>query len=264
MKVSRHARTLSPNPSPVKGEGSGVSRSATFTFTAMQTRQSCRWHVLATTDALEQDATARILHAAQQAIARAGAFHLVLAGGSTPRRIYRALAQSAPDWANWHVWFGDERCLPPHDPERNSRMAADAWLDQVPIPPVQIHPIPAELGPVAAANGYAQVLAGLGDFDLVLLGLGEDGHTASLFPGHEWGTEATAPAVLAVFDAPKPPAERVSLSARRLAAARQVLFIVSGTGKQPAVAEWRAGAAIPAAAIAIASGVDVLLDFQPD
>lgn len=264
MIISRHARTLSPNPSPVKGEGSGVSRSASFTFKAMRTRQSCRWHVLANTDALEQDATARILHAAQQAIARAGAFHLVLAGGSTPRRIYRALAESAADWASWHVWFGDERCLPPQDPERNSRMAADAWLDQVPIPPLQIHPIPAELDPVVAANSYAQILAGLGDFDLVLLGLGEDGHTASLFPGHEWGAEATAPAVLAVFDAPKPPAERVSLSARRLAAARQVLFIVSGAGKQPAVAEWRADAAIPAAAIVPASGVDVLLDFQPD
>lgn len=230
-------------------------------LTAMQTRQSCRWHILADTDALEQDATARILHAAQQAIARAGAFHLVLAGGNTPRRVYRALARSSVDWPHWHVWFGDERCLPPQDPERNSRMAADAWLDQVPIPPAQIHPIPAELGAVAAANAYAQMLAGLGDFDLVLLGLGEDGHTASLFPGHDWGIGATAPDVLAVFDAPKPPPERVSLSAHRLAAARQVLFIVSGAGKQAAVADWRAGAAIPAAAIAPAAGVDVLLDI---
>ena len=226
----------------------------------MQTRQSCRWHVLATTDALEQDATARILHAGEQAIARAGAFHLVLAGGSTPRRIYRALAQSPADWANWHVWFGDERCLPPADPERNSRMAADAWLDQAPIPPGQIHPIPGELGAVAAANAYAQILAGRGDFDLVLLGLGEDGHTASLFPGHDWGAGDTAPDVLAVCDAPKPPPERVSLSARRLAAAREVIFLVSGTGKQPAVADWQAGAEIPAAAIAPGAGVDVLLD----
>lgn len=228
---------------------------------AMQTRQSCRWHILADPDALEQAATARILQAAQQAIARAGAFHLVLAGGSTPQRVYRALARSSVDWPNWHVWFGDERCLPPHDPERNSRMAAQAWLDHVPIPPAQIHPIPAELGAVAAANAYAQTLAGLGDFDLVLLGLGVDGHTASLFPGHDWGAGAAAPNVLAVFDAPKPPPERVSLSARRLAAARQVIFLVSGAGKQAAVADWQAGTAIPAAAIAPASGVDVLLDF---
>jgi len=227
----------------------------------MQTRQVCRWHILADPDALEQAATARILQAAQQAIARAGTFHLVLAGGNTPRRIYRELSRKATDWSRWHVWFGDERCLPPADPERNSRMASDAWLDQVPIPPGQIHPIPAELGAVAAANAYAATLAGLGDFDLVLLGLGEDGHTASLFPGHDWGADADAPDVLAVFDAPKPPPERVSLSARRLAAAREVIFLVSGTGKQAAVANWQAGAVLPAAAIVPASGVDVLLDF---
>lgn len=228
---------------------------------AMQTQQVCRWHILANPDALAQDATAHILQAGEQAIARAGAFHLVLAGGSTPRRIYRALTRSTADWSRWHVWFGDERCLPPADPERNSRMALDAWLDQVPIPPGQIHPIPAELGAVAAAQAYAETLAGRGDFDLVLLGLGEDGHTASLFPGQDWGTGAAAGDVLAVFDAPKPPPERVSLSARRLAAAREVIFLVSGTGKQPAVADWQAGAEIPAAAIAPASGVDILLDF---
>jgi len=226
-----------------------------------QTRQLCRWHALADAGALERVATTRILQAAQQAIARAGAFHLVLAGGSTPRRIYRALSQSAADWSAWHVYFGDERCLSPADSERNSRMAADAWLDHVPIPPTRIHPIPGELGAAAAATAYAQTLGGLGDFDLVLLGLGEDGHTASLFPGHDWGSAADAPDVLPVFAAPKPPPERVSLSARRLSAARQVIFLVSGTGKQSAVAAWRAGMAIPAAAIAPAVGVDILLDF---
>jgi 6-phosphogluconolactonase len=144
-------------------------------------------------------------------------------------------------------------------------MAEQAWLDHVSIPPSQIHTIPAESGAAAAANTYAQSLAGLGNFDLVLLGLGEDGHTASLFPGHKWGTEADAPDVLPVFNAPKPPAERVSLSARRLAATGQTIFLVSGTGKQSAVAAWRAGTAIPAAAIAPAAGVDILLDFTlPD
>ena len=227
------------------------------------TPQLCRWHALADADALERAATAQVLQAAQQAIARAGAFHLVLAGGGTPRRIYRALRQSPADWSRWHVYFGDERCLPPGDPERNSRMAAESWLDHVAIAPARIHPIPAELGATAAAAAYAQTLGGLGDFDLVLLGLGEDGHTASLFPGHDWGTGAAAPDVLPVFAAPKPPPERVSLSARRLAAARQVIFLVSGSGKQPAVAAWRAGAAIPAAAVAPAAGVDILLDFAP-
>ncbi len=227
----------------------------------MQTRQSCRWYVFAAADALERTATDQILRAAQQAIARSGAFHIVLAGGSTPRRVYAALARSPSDWAHWHIWFGDERCLPPDAAERNSRMAADAWLDQVPIPPAQIHAIPAELGATAAATAYARTLAGRDDFDLVLLGLGEDGHTASLFPGHDWGTTSAAPDALAVFDAPKPPPERVSLSARRLSATRELVFLVSGEGKRQAVADWRAGVAIPATAIAPAGGVDILLDF---
>lgn len=231
---------------------------------AMQTGQSCRWQVLPSADALERAATDKIIHAAQQAIARAGAFHIVLAGGGTPRRIYRALSRQAADWSRWHVWFGDERCLPADAADRNSRMAADAWLDRVPIPPDQVHAIPAELGPTAAAAAYARTLtlAGRGDFDLVLLGLGEDGHTASLFPGHDWGVTAAAPDVLAVFDAPKPPPERVSLSAQRLSATRELVFLVSGEGKRQAVAAWRAGADIPAAAIAPPGGVDILLDFS--
>ncbi len=229
------------------------------------TRQVCRWRALAGANALERAATAEILRSAQQAIAREGAFHLVVAGGGTPRRIYHALSQCEIDWSGWQVYFGDERCLPPNNPERNSRMAADAWLDRVSIPPSQIYPIPAELGAAAAANAYARTLGGLGNFDLVLLGLGEDGHTASLFPGHEWGTEADAPDVLPVFNAPKPPSERVSLSARRLAATRQAIFLVSGTGKQEAITAWRAGMAIPAAAIMPAVGVDILCDFAlPD
>ena len=229
---------------------------------AMQTGQTCRWHVLPSADALERAATDKILLAAQRAIARGGAFHIVLAGGGTPRRIYSALSQSAADWSRWHVWFGDERCLPADAAERNSRMAADAWLVRVPIPPAQVHAIPAELGATAAAAAYARTLAGRDDFDLVLLGLGEDGHTASLFPGQDWGTTNAAPDVLAVFDAPKPPPERVSLSAHRLSATRELVFLVSGAGKRQAVADWRAGADIPAAAIAPAGGVDILLDFS--
>jgi 6-phosphogluconolactonase len=225
------------------------------------TRQVCRWHALADANTLEHGAAAEILLASQRAIARSGGFHLVLAGGNTPRRIYQALQQSGAEWSRWHIYYGDERCLPPGDAERNSRMAADAWLDHVAIPSAQIHTIPAESGAANAAKSYAHMLAGRGDFDLVLLGLGEDGHTASLFPGHDWGTGPGAPDVLAVFNAPKPPPDRVSLSARRLAAARQVIFLVSGTGKQSAVAAWRAGSAIPAAAIAPATGVDIMVDF---
>jgi 6-phosphogluconolactonase len=102
----------------------------------------------------------------------------------------------------------------------------------------------------------------LGDVDLVLLGLGEDGHTASLFPGHDWGVVPNSPDVLAVFDAPKPPPQRVSLSAARLSRAREVLFLVEGASKRDAVARWRMGADIPARSVRPSAGVDVLVEAR--
>lgn len=206
---------------------------------------------------MERAITAAVQAAAELAIRGRGAFHLVLSGGNTPRRIHAALRAGRTDWSRWHIWFGDERCLPPDDAERNSRMADETLLDHVAIPRAQIHPIRAELGATVAAADYVRQLAGVGEFDLVLLGLGEDGHTASLFPGRDWGVAQDAADALAVFDSPKPPPQRVSLSARRLARARQVIFMVSGAGKQQALAEWRAGEPIPAAAIAPVGGVDI-------
>lgn len=225
------------------------------------TPQTCRWQVFATADALQADAVKIVSAAAQSAIAARGEFHMVLAGGSTPRAVYESLAGIRTDWSAWHIYFGDERCLPPNHPERNSSMALQAWLRHVNIPHMQIYMIPAELGAVRAAQEYARLLQGLDYFDLVLLGLGEDGHTASLFPGQEWGVDPSAPAVLAVHDAPKSPPERVSLSAWRLSRARQVLFLVVGAGKRDAVRKWRGGDAIPARAITPEAGVEVLADF---
>jgi len=209
---------------------------------------------------LRQAAYEAILSSAARAIRERGRFHVVLAGGNTPRAAYRELRTSRADWSAWHVYFGDERCLPPDDAARNSRMAAEAWLDSVPIPPSRLHVIPAQLGALRAARMYADALREVGDFDLVLLGLGEDGHTASLFPGHEWGTARGAPDTLAVFDAPKPPPERVSMSASRLSRARQVIFLVCGESKRGAVAAWRAGKDIPARSILPAAGVDVWVE----
>lgn len=219
-----------------------------------------RWHAVADKLALQQMAIETILASAAQAIHERGQFHLVLAGGDTPRGIYHGLRTAETDWFAWHIYFGDERCLPPVDPARNSRMAAEVWLDRVPIPALQLHVIPAELGAVQAARMYGETLWAVGGFDLVLLGLGEDGHTASLFPDHEWGTAPGSPDTLAVLDAPKPPLQRVSLSAARLSRARQVIFLVSGESKHRAVAEWRAGKDIPARAIMPAAGVDVLVE----
>lgn len=219
-----------------------------------------RWHSVPDELTLQQTAFEAILDSAAQAIRERGQFHLVLAGGNTPREIYRRLKAAQTDWTAWYVYFGDERCLPADDPARNSRMAAEVWLDLVPIPVAQIHVIAAELGAIEAAKSYRETLKSVGDFDLVLLGLGEDGHTASLFPGHEWGVTPGSPDALAVFDAPKPPAERVSLSASRLSRTRKAMYLVSGKSKQAAVARWRAEKNIPARAIMPPSGVDILVE----
>lgn len=209
---------------------------------------------------MRQAARASIGQAAAQAIAERGVFRLVLAGGSTPRAVYQSLRELATDWSRWAVYFGDERVLPADHPERNSKMASDAWLAHVPIPAAQVHAMPAEQGLAAACAHYTALMGSTGEFDLVLLGLGEDGHTASLFPGHDWGAAADAPPVLMVNDAPKPPPERLSLSIQRLSQTRQILFLVTGAGKQQAVARWKRGEAIPAASVHCDHGVDVMID----
>ena len=220
-----------------------------------------RWHVLPTRSALEAEASGRVASAARNAFAHGGRFRIVLAGGETPRNVYRNLVALDTEWARWEVYFGDERCVARGDAERNDRMAFDAWLDRVAIPREAIHVIPAEKGPAAGAEAYRRTLAGVDDFDLVLLGLGEDGHTASLFPGaHERGEGADAPDALPVFGAPKPPPERVSMSAARLGRSRQVLLLVAGESKRDAVQRWRGGEKIPAASVRCEAGVDVLVE----
>ncbi len=221
-----------------------------------------RWQVYPDAAALAADATARLLAAARGAIAARAVFHLVLSGGRTPLDVYARLATADAAWPQWRIYFGDERCLPAGDAGRNDRAARRAWLDRVPIPAANIHPIPAELGPERAAAAYAGTLHAVSMFDLVLLGLGEDGHTASLFPGRAWGEADNDHEVLAVRAAPKPPPERVTLSAARLSRSRQVLFLVTGADKRAAVAAWKAGADIPARAIG--GDVQVMLDVAAD
>ena len=195
--------------------------------------------------ALSAAAAARIAVLAQQAIAQHGTFSIALAGGGTPRRCYEYLCQLPLAWAQVQVYFGDERCLPRGDAQRNDSMAAAALLDHVAIPPGNVHAIPAELGAREAAAAYANNLPQ--QFDLVLLGMGEDGHTASLFPGNPALLDP-AP-VVAVYDAPKPPPERVSLGLDVLNAARAKLFLVAGGGKHEALTHIVNGAALPAARI---------------
>ena len=215
------------------------------------------WTLLEDAQAVAQAASERIRRAAIAAIREHGCFRLVLAGGSTPGLAYQLLAGSDCQWRYWHLYFGDERCLPVNHPERNSRMARDSLSGLVPIPPAQVHPIRAELGAEAAARDYQELLQDALPFHMVLLGLGEDGHTASLFPGHEHPADEL---VVPVHNAPKPPPDRVSLGARALADTDNLLFLVTGEGKRNAVRRWRGGEPIPANTISTGGRTEVLID----
>lgn len=157
----------------------------------------------------------------------AGLRTLVLAGGSTPRRAYELLAERPLPWGRVAVLFGDERCVPATDPESNYWMAHETLLERV--HPGTVHRMPGELGAEAAAALYDGVVRATSPLDLVLLGMGPDGHTASLFPGNP-ALDATGGAV-AVHDAPKPPPDRVSLTLHALRTARRVVLVVTGADK---------------------------------
>jgi 6-phosphogluconolactonase len=197
---------------------------------------------------------------ANQCIAAKGCFRCVLAGGETPRRLYEQLRTIATDWTRWFIYFGDERCLPVIDPGRNDNMAAAAWLDHVAIPSSQIYRFRAELGPAEAADDYANTLKNIGDFDLVLLGIGEDGHTASLFPYMQKALCEDS-VTTAVYAAPKPPLQRVSLSARRLSTADRVWFLVCGENKREALSHWLSERQLPALTVKPSGGVDIHTDI---
>jgi 6-phosphogluconolactonase len=170
--------------------------------------------------------------------ARASA-HLALAGGTTPAGAYTQLRRSR--WSGIELWFGDERCVGPDDPESNYRMVAETLLGHA--AGALVHRIEGELGAQRAAAEYDALLrervasdgGALPVLDILLLGIGEDGHTASLFP-HNPALAARGVAAVAVHDAPKPPPDRVSLSLELLRGARSTILLASGPGKSDALA----------------------------
>ncbi len=186
-----------------------------------------------------------VLSAARDAIARSAAFRIALAGGSTPRRLYERLAaRDDADFAHWHVFFGDERWVPADHPDSNFRMAGEALLGRVPIPARQVHRIDTTAGsPDRAARLYAMSVVralapepgSMPRLDLVLLGLGADGHTASLFPGSSALAAAPHEIAVATWVAAQR-AWRVTLTASAINAARAVVFLVSGGDKARALA----------------------------
>lgn len=194
-------------------------------------------------EAVSEAAAREFVDRAREAVAARGRFTAALSGGSTPRRLYQLLAGpplgDQVDWGRVEVFWGDERCVPPDDKDSNYRMAREALLDRVPIPPDHVHRMEAERPDRdAAARDYEATLArafGVAPggeppaFDLVLLGLGPDGHTASLFP-HTTALDETQRWVVANH-VPKLGADRLTLTVRVLNRAREVLFLVAGADK---------------------------------
>jgi len=168
---------------------------------------------------------------AHAAIAARGRFDVALAGGSTPRPIYETLATMDLPWSQIHVWFGDERCVPPDHPDSNYRMARLALLDRV---PAVAHRMEADRPDrEAAAAEYAAALPDV--LDAMLLGMGEDLHTASLVPGVDWG-RPVGKKVIHVTGFPKPPPDRLTVTPDVIARARAILVAVAGAGKAGQVA----------------------------
>lgn len=196
-------------------------------------------HIFDSPEEVARAAALRFAELARAAIEDKGSFNVALAGGSTPKRVYELLAgeefRDALHWADVHVFFGDERCVTPDDPESNYRMANDVMLSRLPIPPENVHRMEGRGDATANARLYADDLRGYfgdnswPDFDLVLLGMGDDGHTASLFPDSTALNEQSR-WVVANW-AEKLKVWRITLTAPAINHARHVVFIVTGTNK---------------------------------
>lgn len=182
---------------------------------------------------MSDEAAHEIVVLANKAISERGRFTLALSGGETPRTLYEILARDYHDTIDWqhvHLYWGDERYVPHDDPASNYRMARETLIDRIPIPQENIHPIPTSFAnPEDAARAYASELNPTMPLDLVLLGLGEDGHTASLFPGT---FDPEDYRLVIVTHSPKPPPVRISMTVRAINEARNVFFLVSGGEKR--------------------------------
>lgn len=224
--------------------------------------------------AVAQATAARLLVHLLDAQSAHRPLHIALTGGTVGTAVLAAIGESpvrhAVDWTGVHLWWGDERFLPAGDPERNETGARSALLDELPVPAENVHPVPPADGTRTAeraAEAYAAELASFAPegaevppFDVVLLGMGPDGHVASLFPGHP-ALDAGGVAV-AVHDSPKPPPDRVSLTLGALEAAVQVWLVVAGAEKAEALSRALAGdPATPASRVHGASATLWLVDL---
>ncbi|MDP9792126.1 6-phosphogluconolactonase [Catenuloplanes nepalensis] len=214
--------------------------------------------VHADADIQTQAVAARLIVKIIDAQAARGTAGIVLTGGRGAAKIYRAIASSpaatAIDWSRVDLWWGDERFLPLGHADRNETQAREALLDALPLDPKRIHPMPPSDGPdgddapAAAARYAAEWTAAAPHIDVVLLGVGEDGHVASLFPGHP-GLADTAVAA-GIHNSPKPPPTRITLTFPTINAADEVWLIVTGADKAtPVATALRGGSDLPCAQV---------------
>ncbi len=172
-----------------------------------------------------------------------GSAHVALSGGTTPARTYQLLGGSPASWKSIDVWFADERCVGPEDDQSNYRLAAETLLGTADVQPDRVHRMQGELGPQRGASAYAEELRahlpvedeGLPVLDVVILGIGPDGHVASLFPGAATLDAPETAICLGVEDSPKPPPERITLSLQMLRVARCCVLLATGAAKADAV-----------------------------
>jgi len=200
------------------------------------------WLVFKNDTLLSNALAQEILEIAEESIKLKGNFTIVLAGGNSPMKLYKILRDSKSNWDKWNVYIGDERCLPMDDDDRNDQAIMKIWLDNSPIKKHNIYPIKAELGMLDAQLDYENTLDKIDRFDVVLLSVGEDGHTASLFPNHKYSKNRS---VILEYNSPKNPAERISMSPDRLSKARYVFKIIIGETKKIAIDLWLKGAPLP-------------------
>lgn len=191
------------------------------------------------TVAADAEEAARLVAERLAEQARSGG-SIVLTGGSTPRRAYEIAAELEPDWSRVEPWWGDERCVPPDDERSNYGMAKAALLDRLEGEPRAVHRMQGELGRDEGSREYRLELADAGTFDLVLLGLGPDGHIASLFPNSPT-LDVTGRDVVGTEAGHEPFVDRITMTLPRLCNTRELLFLVAGEDKADAVARAFAG-----------------------
>ncbi len=201
-----------------------------------------KWLIFTDIDKLSEQLAHDILVIAENSIQLNNNFKIVLAGGTSVINLYKILSNSKSDWHKWKIYIGDERCLPLEDKDRNDYIINKAWLNSSPIPKQNINFMHTELGADNAALHYEDVLKNIEDFDIVLLSIGEDGHTASLFPDHLYAENKS---VVVEYNSPKYPKDRISMSYSRLNQTRNVFKVISGTLKQGAVNFWLNGLTLP-------------------